>query len=291
MVAIDSRFDSIRIIILDIACILCYYWQSNGVLSSFPCGLTPSFGRGPGVYVGGNARSPSVFANCLSQTNSTSLGEIEMGSIPVTIIGVMTYSDLSVGGGPMPGGPPLGIWGPTDPRPTPPIAPGGPPPQIWPSPGVPTHPIAPGGPPPGYWGGVAPPYPDQGLPGQQPGIWPSPGHPTHPIAPGGAPPGIWGGGNVPMPTPPIYLPPGTLPGTKPEHPIYIPPSSGVPGVPSHPIVLPPPGSPPDQKPEVLANWDVKTAWSAQTGWIVAIVPSTSHPGVPTPSTTPTPPKA
>jgi hypothetical protein len=86
---------------------------------------------------------------------------------------------------------------------------------------------------------------------------------------------------MPVPTPPIYLPPGSLPGTKPEHPIFIPPGSGVPGVPTHPIVLPPPGT--DGKPEVLENWDVKTAWSATTGWVVAIVPSEQHPGVPTPS--------
>jgi hypothetical protein len=166
--------------------------------------------------------------------------------------------------------------------PTHPIAPGGPPPSIWPDPGYPAHPIAPGGPPPGYWGGVAPPYPDQGLPGAPPGIWPSPGHPAHPIAPGGQPPGIWGGGNVPMPTPPIYLPPGTIPGLKPEQPIYIPPTIWPnPGVPTHPIALPPPGS--GEKPEVLENWDVKTAWTPQSGWIVAIVPSESHPGVPTPS--------
>jgi hypothetical protein len=168
----------------------------------------------------------------------------------------------------LPGQPP-GYWGGVaPPLPTHPIAPGGPPPQIWPSPGHPAHPIAPGGPPPGYWGGVAPPLP------------------THPIAPGGQPPGIWGGGNVPMPTPPIYLPPGSIPGAKPEHPIYIPPSSGVPGVPTHPIVLPPPGSPPDQKPEVLENWDVKAGWSEQSGWVVAIVPSDQHPGVPTPSGAP-----
>jgi hypothetical protein len=72
-------------------------------------------------------------------------------------------------------------------EPTHPIAPGGPPPQVWPGPGAPTHPIAPGGSP--------------------PGIWPSPGHPAHPIAPGGRPPGIWGGGNEPFPTPPIYIGP------------------------------------------------------------------------------------
>jgi hypothetical protein len=121
------------------------------------------------------------------------------------------------------------------------------------------------------------------LPGSQP-------HPSHPIAPGGRPPGIWGGpplypdiggpGPQPIPTPPIYLPPGTLPG-HPEHPIYIPPSSGVPGVPTHPIVLPPPGS--GEKPEVLENWNVTTIWSPQSGWITAIVPSEENPGVPTPS--------
>ena len=158
-----------------------------------------------------------------------------MASIPVTIMGTMTYSGLEVGGGPMPGGP--------------------------------------GGAPPGYWGGIAPPLP------------------THPIAPGGRPPGIWGGappyvdiggpGPQPTPTPPIYLPPGTIPGTKPEHPIYIPPSSGIPGVPTHPIVLPPSSG--DGKPEVLENWDVKAAWSPQAGWMTVIVPSEQHPGTPTPS--------
>jgi hypothetical protein len=93
--------------------------------------------------------------------------------------------------------------------PTHPIAPGGPPPQIWPSPGYPAHPIAPGGPP--------------------PGIWPSPGHPAHPIAPGGAPPGIWPSPGVP--THPIYLPitPPPDSGLSPTHPIYIP------VYPSHPI--------------------------------------------------------
>jgi hypothetical protein len=90
-----------------------------------------------------------------------------MASIPVTIQGVLSYSGLEVGGGPMPGGPPLGIW-PSPGYPAHPIAPGGPPPGIWPSPGVPTHPI--------YW---------------PPSIWPSPGYPAHPIAPGGPPPGIW----------------------------------------------------------------------------------------------------
>lgn len=85
---------------------------------------------------------------------------------------------------------------------------------------------------------------------------------------------------MPVPTPPIYLPPDTIPGLKPEHPIYIPPSIWPsPGVPVHPIVIPPP----PEKPQVLENWDVKVGWSEQSGWVVAIVPSESHPGVPTPS--------
>ena len=188
----------------------------------------------------------------------------------------------------LPGQPP-GIW-PSPGHPAHPIAPGGPPPVVWPGPGRPDQGLP--GSPPGIWGG-APPWVSHPIApgGPPPGIWPSPGWPSHPIAPGGRPPGIWGGapsypdiggpGPQPTPTPPIYLPPGSLPDVKPEHPIYIPPSSGVPGVPTHPIVLPPPGT--DEKPEVLENWDVKSAWSPQTGWVVAIVPSEQHPGVPTPS--------
>src|SRR4029077_6549039 len=110
-----------------------------------------------------------------------------MASIPVTFIGVMTYTDVGVGGGPMPGGP----------QPSHPIAPGGPPPQIWPSPGHPSHPIAPGGPPPGIWGG-APPYVDIGGPPPQPGIWPNPPE-----------------GQAPIPSHPIVLPPN-LPPTLPD---------------------------------------------------------------------------
>jgi len=72
---------------------------------------------------------------------------------------------------------PPGIWGPTDPRPTPPIAPGGPPPGIWPPPGVVTPPI----------------YLPQ-PPTQPPVIWPSP--------PGGiAPPGGYPGFEAPPPLP------------------------------------------------------------------------------------------
>jgi hypothetical protein len=88
-------------------------------------------------------------------------------------------------------------------EPTHPIAPGGPPPGIWPDPGKPTHPIAPGGPP------------------------PQPGHPIV-IPPDSIAPGV--------PSHPIYIP---SPPVQPEHPIVIPPDSVAPGVPSHPIVIPP----------------------------------------------------
>src|SRR6516225_6834761 len=72
-----------------------------------------------------------------------------MAAIPVTITGVMVYSGLEVGGGPMPGGPPPGIWGGGNvPMPTPPI--------YYP-PVFPAHPIVPPGessgeePPAGGW--------------------------------------------------------------------------------------------------------------------------------------------
>jgi hypothetical protein len=187
--------------------------------------------------------------------------EIEMAGIPVTIIGEAYYTGLGVGGGPMPGGP------------------------------GPAHPIAPGGPP--------------------PGIWPSPGHPAHPIAPGGSPPGIWGGGNEGFPTHPIVIPPGFIDGVHPEHPIVIPPPAmpGYPAHPivippevwppdarpEHPIVIPPPPvvwpprpthpiviPPPPEVPEVMVNWEVVTYWNVESGWGVAIVPSGDQPIV-TPS--------
>jgi len=108
-----------------------------------------------------------------------------MAAIPVTIVGTftsadgtsvggtftgsMSHSDLGVGGGPMP---PLSIWGPTDPRPS--------------------HPIAPGGPPLGTWGGGNVPYPT-------PPIY------LPPVNPGEPPLTIWGPGD-PRPQPPIHLP-------------------------------------------------------------------------------------
>jgi hypothetical protein len=125
----------------------------------------------------------------------------------VTIMGVMTWDDPA---------PSVPVY------PTHPIAPGGPPPGIWPSPGHPAHPIAPGGPPVGIW--PSPGVPTHPIAGPPPGIWPSPGHPAHPIAPGGQPP------HVDNTLPPVL-------GIWPD-----------PGVPSHPIVLPPQWAPPGSAP-------------------------------------------
>jgi hypothetical protein len=159
-------------------------------------------------------------------------------------------------------------------EPTHPIAPGGPPPGIWPSPGVPTHPIAPGGPPPGIWPSPGHPAHPIAPGGQPPSIWPSPGVPTHPIAPGGQPPGIWpspGRPEHPIVMPP---PPGSGPGAPPiavQLPVF-------PWTPSHPIELPPEMVPPEM-PGGPIDW--KVAWTPQTGWIVVGVPSGPSP---TPST-------
>jgi hypothetical protein len=178
---------------------------------------------------------------------------------------------LSCVDGPSPQPPPLGIWGPTDPRPTPPIAmpPGG----------------VPGQPPLGIWGPTDPrpgyglpgnqPYPDNSLPGQPPRPWgPTDPRPTPPIyipPAGGQPPlGIWG------PTDPR---PGTgLPGNQPY------PDQGLPPHPAHPIVLPP-GSPPTVPgegggPERKVEW--KTGWTAETGWVIIGIPAEGT-LVPTPS--------
>jgi hypothetical protein len=144
-----------------------------------------------------------------------------MASIPVTIVGV-AYTDktgnppitltivaemyttgLGVGGGPMPGGQPPGIWGGAPPYvdtglpgPQP-----GQPPRIWggpfqppiasQGPGFPTNPIVlppvtPGGPPVVIWGGP-PNYIDIGGPGPQP-IPPAPPEGAKPPPEGGG----WG---------------------------------------------------------------------------------------------------
>jgi len=182
-----------------------------------------------------------------------------MAAIPVTFQGILFFSDLGVGGGPMPGGPPLGIWGPGSGFPTHPIAPGGPPPGYWGgvAPPTVTHPIAPGGLPPGYWGGVAPPYPDQGLPGAPPGYWGgvAPPYPDQGLP--GAPPRPSQGG--PFPTQPIVLPPYTEGGP----PVQIWPS---PGHPSHPIFVPPLPPPPDGEAVKLPPPDGGWGYAPATGW-------------------------
>lgn len=109
----------------------------------------------------------------------------------VVLIGEATLTGLGVGGGPMPPGGGTGIWGPTDPRPTPPIYlppgyPGSPP-----SGAHPEHPI--------YW-----------PPGTQP-------HPEHPIAL--PPPTVWPPGpGIDVPSHPIVIPPPVDPDKPPEIP-------------------------------------------------------------------------
>jgi hypothetical protein len=217
-----------------------------------------------------------------------------MAGIPVTIVGELTHTGLGVGGGPMPGGPSVSH----------PIAPGGPPPQIWPGPGVPTHPIVI---PPGSLGPGVPAHPIY-IPvyPAHPIVIPpdaiAPGVPTHPIY---IPPGIWGGGNEPFPTPPIVIipqPPGGKPPVviwpspgHPEHPIVIP-LPPIDAKPEHPIVLPPqipPGIwgganegfptqpiviPPLDERQKLVEWDA--IWTLRAGWIVVGTPVVP---IPTPS--------
>ena len=166
--------------------------------------------------------------------------------------------------------PPLGIWGPTDPRPTHPIVvpPGG----AWP-PG-PGSPVDPGYSPP--WARPQPPYPDQGLPRP-------PGYPTHPIynpaypdqgLPGNQPyPDQGLPGNQPYPDQGL---PGHQP--RPSHPIYFPPEITGPNDPrpTPPIAIPP--DLPEEIPEGPINW--KVGWTAQTGWVVVGIPQFP---MPTPS--------
>jgi hypothetical protein len=144
----------------------------------------------------------------------------------------------------LPGQPP-GIWGPTDPRPTPPIY-------------VPV-------PPPGGGGGGGGEHPEHPIY--------IPVYPAHPIVLPLPPTDA-------RPMPPIYIPPYTPPvdpgyshpespvdpgygidaGLRPEHPIYIPITGGgehpenpiyFPVEPTHPIVLPPDGETPTPPPGMV----------------------------------------
>lgn len=192
-----------------------------------------------------------------------------MAAIPVTFQGILFYSDVGVGGGPMPGGPPLGTWGG---RPPNYVDIGGPgnQPGIWPGPNPPyidagfpgPQPGQPGGGPPlGIWGGRPPNYVDIGGPGPQP--------------PGTPPLGIWGGGGVGD-----YIDagfPGPQPGRpgRPTHPIYYPPVIWDPSRPTNPITNPgDPNNPAGGQPVPKIEW--KTAWSPTTGWVVIGVPTGEH---------------
>lgn len=103
--------------------------------------------------------------------------------------------------------------------------------------------------------------PDQGLP-----------KPEAPVDPGY---GIDLGLGYLRPTHPIVLPPPVTPPTTPVDPEY--------GVdedigyvrPEHPIVLPP-----TTPPSPVQNWELKTAWTPTTGWVVVAIPTGN---VPTPS--------
>lgn len=125
----------------------------------------------------------------------------------VVLIGEASLTGLGVGGGPIPPGPggPVHIWGPTDPRPTPPI--------YWPG--------FPGG-----GGGAQPPGGDH--------IWgPTDPRPTPPIYWPGFPGGGGGGGQLP---PGVELPPPPNPGD-PTTPV--PPPAGSSGWPVQGMVPPP----------------------------------------------------
>src|SRR5262252_5370253 len=134
--------------------------------------------------------------------------------MPVVFIGVGWNPDLGIGGGPVyppaGGGQPPGIWGPTDPRPTPPIAM----PPWW------------------NWGGP----PDQQPPHPQFPIWVPPGF--SPPGPG-YPPGIGGGPIIPpTPEPPLVI-------WGPDDPRPTPPIMW-PGYPNWPPTTPSPAPPPDK---------------------------------------------
>jgi len=134
--------------------------------------------------------------------------------------------------------PPLGIWGPTDPRPTPPIF--IPPDSI--GPGLPSHPI------------YLPVFPAHPIVIPPDSI--GPGVPTHPIY---LPPVI-SGPPGPWPSPPIFLPPDAIGPGQPAHPIYLPPViSGPPGpwptppihIPGPPVTIP---QPPAEMPPQGYSW-------------------------------------
>jgi hypothetical protein len=181
---------------------------------------------------------------------------------PIYALIIPLYDEGAAPGHPLPGQPP-GIWGPPGPWPTPPIhmppgqGGGGQPPGIWGPPGPwPTPPIAfppgwQGGQPPGFWG---PNSPSIGNPiANAPGVGHHPSWGDHPSTGPG------------FPTPPIHIPPTTLPDL-PNH-IWGPTDPR----PNPPIYLPTPTPPAG----TLIDW--KVAWSPETGWVVIGTPNVPHP--------------
>jgi hypothetical protein len=140
--------------------------------------------------------------------------------------------------------PPLGIWGPSDPRPTLPIAGWNPGTGGWPTPQPPQPPLV-------IWG-PGDPRPTLPIAGWDPGSG------AFPKPPGQPPLGFWGP-NDPRPSNPIAEPPWGW------------------GNPPPPITLPP------EVPGVLpGKVDWKTAWTPTTGWVVIGIPAEGT-LVPTPS--------
>ena len=154
---------------------------------------------------------------------------------------------------PTPPQPPLGIWGPTDPRPTNPIAGPGRPPG-WgmandPGYGVPIPPS----PPLVIWG-PGDPRPTQPIAGPgRPPNWGMANDPGYGIDAGL---GTWGGAGQPFPTNPIAEPPWGWGNPPPALPV-------IPEVPALPGKI-----------------DWKYGWTPQTGWIVVGIPVGP---IPTPS--------
>jgi len=145
------------------------------------------------------------------------------------------------------------ISGPPGPWPTPPIAmpPGG-------TGGAPGGPVAT---PPIYYPPVI---------SGPPGPWPTPPIAMPPGGGGAQPPLVIWGPDDPRPTNPIVIPPGSIAPGVPTHPIFLP------VYPSHPIVLPPEGGTPPEQPE-QPPVEVKVGWTAETGWVVVLVPTGEHP--------------
>jgi hypothetical protein len=144
--------------------VLARSWQRVGYAVAGPCdgwvgqSSAPGAGRSQGVTM---ATIPVTLIG-VAYTDKTG-----NPPTPVTIVAELHYTGLAPGGGPMPGGPPLGFWGGT----APPFVDAGPPGAQPPSGAHPAHPIW--RPDLGFWGGRPPNYVDIGLPMPQPPTGPA----------------------------------------------------------------------------------------------------------------------